>query len=389
MEIANDYDKKIENLKKRIKFLFGSGKYELTIKECEILLEEETNDYIALCYIVLSYRVLDKNNKALEVALNLVENYPEISYAYKLCGNVYFDMDNFKLAINYCNKAIELDPNNADAYYIKAFSLKKLGGEKNLYEAVELTDKALSIDPEYDEYHIFAAGLYTHVGQYYKAKEEGEIALKLNTESSNAYLNYGYSLIYLGELEESIRNFYESLRLDPNNETARKNIDVVKGYIEKPESYYDFLEKRFFENDLKMDSNSEAFVILAKIFLSKDKYYEAMNVFYRFFKINKKDIKKHIRYAEILCNGGAMSEAVDYLKVLKRSNPKEKEIDEYMERIYRKAREANIKIYSKSLFKIKIWRALKKEFTNFNFLRDIIKVLIILKLIAIFLRLFR
>ena len=75
--------------------------------------------------------------------------------------------------VEYCNKAIELEPNNADAWYYKGWALGNLA---RFDEEIECLDKVLELDPKYESaWFLKGVALYSfsrfHVkkGNYYTA----------------------------------------------------------------------------------------------------------------------------------------------------------------------------------------------------------------------------
>lgn len=93
------------------------------------------------------------------------------------------------------DKAIELNPRNAEAYIARAhdyfFTPSMFGGSKP--KAVEMLKKAIAIDPASDAAataHIWLAQAYFSLGQGGTAHEEIEQALRLNPERRFAqYVN--------------------------------------------------------------------------------------------------------------------------------------------------------------------------------------------------------
>lgn len=343
MENTNDYDKQVANIENRIEFLFESKKYEIAINEAEKLLECDPNNFNALYYITLCYYNMNKYGLAVKVVQNLLENYPECSIANYLCGLVFLKTNDYEKSAKYSKIAIELDPSTAEAYYVLSFSFTNKGGKENFYKAKDLIIKAIEIDPNNVEFHVHACEIYIDICEYYKAKVEAEKALQLDPESDRAHLNYGVSLTYFGDLNKSLDHFYESLKFNPNNVVARENIDIVKKYMCNAEMYYSVLEKRFFNRDLKINSNSKGFVILAEIYIEKKRYMDALRTFKEYLDINPTSVEEHIGYAKLLYDEGALAEALYYFKALKVKNVKNSIIDKYIEDISAEMKKRRIK----------------------------------------------
>jgi tetratricopeptide (TPR) repeat protein len=59
------------------------------------------------------------------------------AHRYILEGNYYHFQGKFDLAVNSYNKALEIDPDNADAWFNKGMSLKKIGSDEESAKCIE------------------------------------------------------------------------------------------------------------------------------------------------------------------------------------------------------------------------------------------------------------
>jgi cytochrome c-type biogenesis protein CcmH/NrfG len=122
------------------------------------------------------------------VALN-----PKSSAAHQLLGDLLNQliphvfgggMRYGKRSTDELDKAIELDPKNADAYVSRAisyyYSPDAFGGSKS--KAFELLKKAVESDPQADSPHIWLAFFYLDAKQKDDALREINLALRLNPE---------------------------------------------------------------------------------------------------------------------------------------------------------------------------------------------------------------
>jgi tetratricopeptide (TPR) repeat protein len=63
--------------------------------------------------------------------------------------------------------------------------------------------------------------------QYQQAIDAARSYLKQNPASSNAYNNIAISYLGLGQYDDAVRNAMEALRLDSNNELAKRNLNWI------------------------------------------------------------------------------------------------------------------------------------------------------------------
>lgn len=142
-------------------------------------------------------------------------------------GRVSYGLANsegFSVAIEHFQKAIELDPDFAEAHAQLAMSLLEkvhFGGlevEAQNMLAEPIIERALKLKPNLSEAYEALAFLQRHRGNYAGSKEAYEEAIRLNPNNTNALRNYGYFISWdCGESEESLQYFNRARLLDPQN----------------------------------------------------------------------------------------------------------------------------------------------------------------------------
>ncbi len=127
-----------------------------------------------------------------------------------------------KRCIECCEKAIEMEPDYAQAYALAAEAYTYLGssGQISPQRAFEIAqqyaEKALDLDPSIAEGHIAKASNYLYFEwnwpEAYKSLQE---ALRLNPSATDAYELLGIYYIVVGEKEKALQTLQEAERLDP------------------------------------------------------------------------------------------------------------------------------------------------------------------------------
>jgi tetratricopeptide (TPR) repeat protein len=104
-------------------------------------------------------------------------------------------------AIAETERALALDPNDANSYIAMAYALIYIGKPK---EAVDYIERAMRIDPEYPAYYLFVLGL-AHFGmeQLEKAAALFEKALERNPENYIALIPLAATYAHLNRKNEA------------------------------------------------------------------------------------------------------------------------------------------------------------------------------------------
>jgi len=120
-------------------------------------------------------------------AHNRAEKYLEMAMhnpsalAYQAASRLHVDRQQHETAIAQAQRALALDPNDANCYLAIAYALIYAGRSQ---EALHNIDKAMRLDPHYPDYYLFILGLaHFHLDRYQEAVTFFERALKLNPEN--------------------------------------------------------------------------------------------------------------------------------------------------------------------------------------------------------------
>ena len=193
--------------------------------------------------------------------------------AYENCimGTNYFyklTKEDFDIALNYFEKAIEIDPDYADAYLgiaqvwmwrsfqsfatpeeatpiaksnlAKACKLDNTSAEVydnlaefqmsfdlNFKSAEKSIEKAISLNPNNADAHVWYSTLLIELGQPNKALEHYELALKLDPMNDGLKTGYGMNLFFASKYNEAIKVFQEVIKIDPGNVVALDCLPVA------------------------------------------------------------------------------------------------------------------------------------------------------------------
>ncbi len=150
------------------------------------------------------------NQKAIEIN-------PDCAEAYVNMGNAYNKIDNYEKAIECYQKAIEIDPDYEIPFNNLGCAYNKKG---NYDKAIECLEKAIEINP-YDAEAYFNMGTsYRHKGKYDKVVE-------YNPDDAEAYINFGGAYFKQSNYKKIIECCEKVIVLNPNNADAYINLGIA------------------------------------------------------------------------------------------------------------------------------------------------------------------
>ena len=132
----------------------------------------------------------------------------------------YMGLRDHQKAINFCEKAIELNPNSFLGWFYKSTCLGILG---KIQEALSSIDKAISINPESTD-ALYTKGLcFLNSAKYDEAINEFNKVIRLNQYSDDAWINIGVALIELKKYNSGNKMFEKAISIYPNDSRTWSN----------------------------------------------------------------------------------------------------------------------------------------------------------------------
>ncbi|MCA1624215.1 MAG: protein kinase [Acidobacteria bacterium] len=133
--------------------------------------------------------------------------------------------DSFPAAKEAAVKAIELDNSLAEAY--TSLGIVEFGYEWDFVEAEKLFKRALELNPNYGEAHVWMAQLHGIHGRHEAALKEMRHAERLNPHSTSLLISYAICLKNAHKYEEALQKLRYALTLQPNLYTALQGYNWV------------------------------------------------------------------------------------------------------------------------------------------------------------------
>jgi TolB-like protein/Flp pilus assembly protein TadD len=171
----------------------------------------------------LKLHLIDAEKERIE---RRVTSVPEAYIDY--LNSVYFrykvslGREALRKAVQYLNKATELDPNYAEAFAQLAVNYAFLAvswaepPDQAFQKAKELADKAIGLDPMNAQAHYAKSWVsYFHGMDCAAALREGKRAVELNPSYAESRISLAYVQMALGRNEEALNDARKAVDLDP------------------------------------------------------------------------------------------------------------------------------------------------------------------------------
>ena len=127
-------------------------------------------------------------------------------------------------AIQYYNKAIDLDPNDAKVYYNRGVAY---GNKGELDQAIQDFTKAIDLNPN-DAIAYNNRGIaYGDKDDFDRAIQDYTKAIKRNSDYAEAYNNRGVAYGNKGDFDRAMQDYDKAIDLDPNDAIAYNNRGVA------------------------------------------------------------------------------------------------------------------------------------------------------------------
>lgn len=186
------------------------------------------------------FNQVDKQHaKAITCYDKAIELHPEDAFAWFNKGVSLDSLVRYEEALSCYSKAIVLDPEDAGAWNNRGNSLNNLGRHE---EALNCYDKAIELDPEYPGAWNNKGNSLNGLGRYKEALSCLDRAIELDPEYLFAWINKGHALNSLGRYEEGLSCYNKAIELHPEEAVPwnnKGNFLASLGRYEEALSCYD------------------------------------------------------------------------------------------------------------------------------------------------------
>ena len=142
-------------------------------------------------------------------------------------GEAFYKSGKYEAAIKELREAVKQSPDRDDPHYVLALSLTELGKLKEaIAEFKQVIELALKDEPKILSYYNLG-NAYSDLGEYEKAIDSYQQAIKLDPTLSKPHNNLGLAYAALGRLAEAEAEFAEAVRLKQDYAEAHYNLGVA------------------------------------------------------------------------------------------------------------------------------------------------------------------
>ncbi len=226
---------------------------------------------------------------------------------YQIGQKIFIDYDENTI-ISLCNKALSLDPDLADGYWIRGRYYRNIG---EFQKAIIDLTKAIDINPNNVLAYRYLGSTYFFNRDYVNALVNLKKAEKLErgNELTQLYSDIGQLYISIGDFKKGEKYYKESIRLQPNFIEGYRNLIWAHIRQGEFETAYNYAEKLL---SLYPD-NMASYSIMAETLTNLRRYSEA-EAYYRKWSAKSKELGEKTlfnqhRFALILWMTGKKEEA--------------------------------------------------------------------------------
>lgn len=205
----------------RALLLLRQARYDLAEAELRQALAAEPHDAFAHSLLALCLSQREQFKEATEEAKQAIHLAPDVPFAHYTLAQVLHHRNRDDEALPAIQEALRLDASEAD--YFALLAAIQLS-ERRWPAALEAAERGLQLDSEHIDCTNLRAVALVRLGRKREAGDTIAAALAKNPDNSTTHANQGWTLLEQGDPKRALVHFRESLRLDPENDWARRGI---------------------------------------------------------------------------------------------------------------------------------------------------------------------
>ncbi|MDP7162109.1 MAG: tetratricopeptide repeat protein, partial [Phycisphaerae bacterium] len=182
----------------------------------------------AAVVLLLGFLTVRRNNdyrSPLAIWQDTARKQPNNSRAWGGCATANLNKGNYNQAISHYDRAIELDPTDAETYY---FNRADAYRRKHDYDrAIRDYTKAIELNPKLAGAYNNRGHMYRKKGDYDKAISDFTTLIEMNPKVPESYGGRGNAYSSKGEYDKAIRDYTRATELNPKSPGPYNNRAVA------------------------------------------------------------------------------------------------------------------------------------------------------------------
>jgi TolB-like protein/AraC-like DNA-binding protein/Flp pilus assembly protein TadD len=222
---------------------------------------------------------------------------------------LYFDQDFLDSMMVLCDKAISIDKNLDEAYYLKGYYYWKNGNNE---EALVNLEKVLEINPNHDGAYSLKGYIFTwHLFDFVKGIDNYHKALALihGKERPALLMNLGRAYLDVGFKDKAIKCYQEALTLNVDSGLYYNLLSWVEFSCENLEESVK-MARRTYETDSTLFTDLIIYSLLPEN--QEESYFQANRLKRRYQELNAVNLKQTHRIGYAYAQVGKNREAREY-----------------------------------------------------------------------------
>lgn len=180
-------------------------------------------------------------------------------------GKILFERGKYEMAIDKLNQAVEINPDNDEAYFQRGLAWMYKG---SLERAKDDFTRALVTNPQNSVAFANRGTVWFDLGDYDKAVEDFSRSLELNPENTVTLINRGNAYYKRRDYDLSLWDFNRALELDPQS---------YRAYLGRGNTFYqqEEIEKALDDYTMALrinPANYEAYYNRGNIYFDREEY---------------------------------------------------------------------------------------------------------------------
>ena len=199
---------------------------------------------------------------------------PRSSFLQTKVAEVSMNLNDYETAKSAIKTAIELNPSNANAYYLGGYI--KLKKDQDKQGALAEFKKATELNPELFNAQRSLGYLALDAGDYKIAANAYSQVVKLRPYESDYRYRLGFAYTKLGEINKAIEEFRTTIMLNENDLEAR--LGLAKLYSQQSQNKEAIAECIFILKRVQNNYNTDVMLLLAQLYVADGEYDKAISI---------------------------------------------------------------------------------------------------------------